>query len=44
MSWDYPLSVNIDGEEYEIEKDCDYVLRSNEYVNTHSKIEILHKC
>ena len=24
MSWDYPLSVNIDGEEYEIEKDCDY--------------------
>lgn len=26
-----------------IEKDCDYVLRSNEYVNTHSKIEILHK-
>ena len=24
MSWDFPLTVNIDGEEYEIEKDCDY--------------------
>ena len=24
MSWDYPLSVNIDGEEFEIENNCDY--------------------
>lgn len=24
MIWDYPISVTIDGEEFEIEKDCDY--------------------